>query len=272
MRNFLKKDKSGFSFIEILVVVAMMAIITIIFVPSLTNYVESGKADKDTARMEELVEIIEIALADEEVYKDIVKYAAYGNASCYVDESAREEYTKDKTDMRGYEIIYDETRNRKAQFSFTDEWRDEEKKARLFAGNMYGVTITFKPEDKIITFAEGQFNSALNAAPRWYTGEEDGIDGNGSEINYAELGTIENMDSENNKLLKVIWENMGQTIELDSRTYETSSYTVFIRLAPPLESETITDEANTINKPIGRPQQTVNIYGQWNGTYLKKGK
>ncbi|MBQ8627094.1 MAG: prepilin-type N-terminal cleavage/methylation domain-containing protein [Agathobacter sp.] len=272
MKKFLKKDKSGFSFIEILVVVAMMAIITVILVPSLTNYVESGKADKDTARMEELVEIIEIALADEEVYKDMVKYAAYGNASCYVDEAAQEEYEKDKTAMFGYEITYPETRNSKAHFSFTDEWRDEDKQARLFAGNMYGVTITFKPENKVVTFAEGQFNSALNGAHRWYTGEEDGAGGNGSEINYAEFGTIETMDSENNKLLKVIWENMGQSMEFDSRTYETSSYTVFIRLSPPLEADTIKDEANSINKPIGMPQQTVSVYGQWNGTYLKKGK
>lgn len=272
MRKFLKKDKSGFSLIEVLVVVAMMAIITAIVAPSFTNYVESSKADKDTSRMSELVSIIEIAMADEDVYKDIVKYAAYGNAACYVDEDAKDEFSKDRMNMHGLEITYPETRNRNAHFTFTDEYRDADKKARTLAGNMYGVTITFVPEDKVITFTDGQFNIALNSGARWYTGEEDGIDGPGKDINYAKFGTIDTMNSENNGLKKVILENMGLSMELDSRTYETSSYTIFIRLSPPLDANTVTDEAGSINTPIGRPQQTVSVYGQWNGTYLKKAK
>ena len=272
MRKFLKKDKSGFSFIEMLVTIAIMAIITVVVAPTLTNYVESSKADKDTARMEELVEIIEIALADEDVYNDIVKYAVYGNAACYVDPSAKEEYTKTHTAMHGWEETYAETRIRNAQFTFSDEWRDEDKVERIFAGNMYGVTITFKPEDKIITFSDGQFNMAFNGGTRWTTGEEDGVDGKGTEINYAQFGTIGTMKSDENPLLRAVLGDMSQTMELESRTYETSSYTIFIRLSPPLEAETITDEANQNNIPIGRPQQTVSVYGQWNGTYLKKSK
>jgi hypothetical protein len=65
---------------------------------------------------------------------------------------------------------------------------------------------------------------------------------------------------------------MGTSLTLDSRTYETSSYTIFIRMSPPLDADSIKDEANINNVPIGRPQQTVLVYGQWNGTYLKKAK
>ena len=272
MRKSLKNKNSGFSLVEILVVLAIMAVITVAVVPSFTNYVEKSKVEKDTNRMEELVTIIELSLADEETYTDMVQYAVYGNASCYVDPSAQEEYAKDKTDMYGYETTYAETRLRQEQFTFTDEWRDEDKVERVLAGNMYGITITFKPEDKIITFADGRFNMALNGYTRWYTGEEDGTDGPGADMNYGEYGTISKMKSENNPLLRTVLSNMSQSLELESRTYEQSSYTVFIRLAPPLEAETIEDEANISNAPIGRPQQTVKVYGQWNGTYLKKAK
>lgn len=60
-----KKDNKGFSLVELIVVVAIMAVLLGVLVPTLVRHVETSKHQKDISAISEIREAIEIALANE---------------------------------------------------------------------------------------------------------------------------------------------------------------------------------------------------------------
>lgn len=69
MRNSKKK---GFSLVELIVVVAIMAVLVAVLAPTLTKYVEKSRTQKDESAVAELVNAANLAIADEDIYDVIV--------------------------------------------------------------------------------------------------------------------------------------------------------------------------------------------------------
>lgn len=61
-----KKDNKGFSLVELIVVVAIMAVLMGILVPTLVRNVEKSKKQKDLSAIEEIRNTMQINLADPE--------------------------------------------------------------------------------------------------------------------------------------------------------------------------------------------------------------
>ena len=81
-----KKDDKGFSLIELIIVITIMAILTALLAPQLLRYVEQSRQAKDAANMDELYRAVQLALTDEEVYANIsdgqkIVYGASGGVS-----------------------------------------------------------------------------------------------------------------------------------------------------------------------------------------------
>ena len=90
MKLFFKKRKDkGFSLVELIVVVAIMAVLIGVLVPTLVRNVEKSRLSKDKSALDEVKNAVEIALADEEymdtntTYKlcDNTDTVTIGNAS-----------------------------------------------------------------------------------------------------------------------------------------------------------------------------------------------
>ena len=63
-----KRDNKGFSLVELIIVIAIMAVLTAILAPQLLRYVERSRAAKDATTLDEVQRAASIALADEATY------------------------------------------------------------------------------------------------------------------------------------------------------------------------------------------------------------
>jgi len=70
--NNKKRNNKGFSLVELIVVVAIMAVLVGVLAPAYLKYVESSREKKDANNLEEIRHAVEIAIADE-VINDEVK-------------------------------------------------------------------------------------------------------------------------------------------------------------------------------------------------------
>ena len=81
-----KKNNKGFSLVELIIVIAIMAILTALLAPQFLKYVERSRVARDISNIALAERSIQVALADEDVYKDVaiasgdvtVTYAADG--------------------------------------------------------------------------------------------------------------------------------------------------------------------------------------------------
>lgn len=94
--------KSGFSLVELIVVIAIMAVMAAVLAPALLGYVERSRAQKDNSGMDEVVNSIQLSLADQDVYDEMLKYSAE-QYSCYVDSDSPDEANKRH---QGWQILH----------------------------------------------------------------------------------------------------------------------------------------------------------------------
>jgi len=64
-----KKNNKGFSLIELIIVITIMAILTALIAPQLLRYVEQSRVAKDLSSIDEVYRAIQISLADETIFK-----------------------------------------------------------------------------------------------------------------------------------------------------------------------------------------------------------
>ena len=72
-----KKNNKGFSLVELIVVVAIMAVLVGVLAPAYLKYVEKSRVQKDISAVGEVVNAIKVAAADE----DVNTYLASGGTS-----------------------------------------------------------------------------------------------------------------------------------------------------------------------------------------------
>lgn len=70
-----KKNNKGFSLIELIVVVAIMAVLVGVLAPTYLRYVEKTRVQKDVSAVGEVVQAIKVAVADEGINTDLAKDA-----------------------------------------------------------------------------------------------------------------------------------------------------------------------------------------------------
>lgn len=82
MKLFSKKRKDkGFSLVELIVVVAIMAVLIGVLVPTLVRNVEKSRLSKDKSALDEVKNAVEIALADEKYMDTKTTYTLCDNTN-----------------------------------------------------------------------------------------------------------------------------------------------------------------------------------------------
>ena len=196
-KNFVS-GKSGFSLVELIVVIAIMAVMAAVLAPALLGYVEKSRAQKDYSAMGEVSNSVQLALADTDVYDEMLQYAVDGNWSCYADGD-----TSTNTDGNK---VYTKTGSTK-YWIYNDECRLLDETIYHPAGFMRGVTITFFARDNSINLTKGVINN---------------IDGTSK----GKSGYLENAPELYNRVRSII----GDKLDVSSQTYRNSEYTLFINL------------------------------------------
>lgn len=72
----LKSNKKGFSLLELLITLAILAVLASFIAPSFIRSQENGQATSDTHQIEQLMTNLNMALQDPEIYKDATEAAA----------------------------------------------------------------------------------------------------------------------------------------------------------------------------------------------------
>lgn len=68
MKNEMKKkNNKGFSLVELIVVIAIMAVLMVVLAPAMLRYVEKSRIQKDASAVGEIINAANIALSDEKV-------------------------------------------------------------------------------------------------------------------------------------------------------------------------------------------------------------
>ena len=206
-------NKSAFSLVELIVVIAIMAVMAAVLAPALLGYVEKSRMQKDDSAMDEVVNAIQLSLADQEIYDEVLEHSVWDNVSCYIDKKAESEFAAHKVTLKAA------NGDKKEQYMFGDEARLLDETVYYAAGNMRGLTITFSPSESGDTydFSKGILNK--------FVGRKTGL------------------LSENPELYNRLRSVIGDKLDTTSQTYRNSDYTIFIRVGSTGGNEAIMQDA-----------------------------
>ena len=274
MNNIKKNINKGFSLVELIVVIAIMAVLTAVLAPSLLAYVERSRAQKDDSAMGEVVNAVMLALADQNVYDEVLVYTCSNNWSCYRDtkgpdnrdlapdsenmvllKNVKEDQASETTMADKVDVVLDGSGD---HWMYNDLERQADEFAYVADGMMRGVTITFAPQKSsnksTYVLANGAINALGSVNGNATTRTLDYI--NGSAPSGMTLETMASVsDPTNHYLYNRVRATVGDKIELSSQTYRNSTYTIFIRMG-------------TTGGFQADAQDAIQVYGQWNGTNL----
>ena len=66
-----KRDNKGFSLVELIIVIAIMAVLVAVLAPQLLKYVERSRLAKDNTNLDEIGRAIVIALTEDAINKEV---------------------------------------------------------------------------------------------------------------------------------------------------------------------------------------------------------
>ena len=81
-----KMNNKGFSLVELIIVIAIMAVLMVVLAPQLLRYVEKTRLQKDNSAISEIANAIKIACADEKILADVpadITFTASGKNQTY---------------------------------------------------------------------------------------------------------------------------------------------------------------------------------------------
>ena len=261
MKNeILTNENKGFSLVELIVVIAIMAVMTSVLAPSLLGYVEQSRMAKDDSAMGEVNNAIKLALADQNVYDECLIYNVKGNFSCYADEDATTNVDANKVldkEVDGAATNWGTGENAD-YWHYNDNARLKDETLYVPAGNMRGMTLTFTP-DGLYTGDIANEATFKMADARVNEVTKDTIKKGRSEAalrtSTLTLKEMQTTAAKQGMLYNKLRAVIGDNIVLSSQTYRNSEYTVFIRMG--------TMGGNQVSQ-----QDAVAVYGQWSGTNL----
>lgn len=182
-------NQKGFTMIELIVVLVIVAVFCAILAPALLSYTEESRVQKDESAMDEVVNSVNLAMADSETFDEVFGYSIPNNYITYTDSSG----------------LYGQ------KFADEEFWAPD--------GSGHAVTITFNPDENgNYDIAQGVVNNMTNgngsvADPR----TADGL----KTCTFEEMG--------NQKLYAAVKQAIGNELSEKSATYKNSSYTLFIK-------------------------------------------
>ena len=206
-------NKSAFSLVELIVVIAIMAVMAAVLAPALLGYVEKSRMQKDSSAMDEVVNAMQLSLADQAIYDEVLEHSVWDNVSCYIDKKEESQFADCKVQLKA------EHGDKKEQYMFGDKARLLDETVYYAAGNMRGLTITWSPSESGDTydFANGILNK--------FVGRKTGL------------------LSENPELYNRLRSVIGDKLDTTSQTYRNSDYTVFIRVGSTGGAEAVQQDA-----------------------------
>lgn len=262
MNQINENENKGFSLVELIVVIAIMAVLTSVLAPSLLGYVEKSRMQKDDSAMGEVANAIKLALADQDVYDECLYYNVSNNFSCYVDGD-----TSGSPAVQNGTKVEDKNRGgTTGTVDANDDWHWDDG-ARLLDeipytpdGNMRGMTITFEgsgTNTAVFTLSSAKINKIPNApASRTLTYKTpENAPAADTTYTLSEMSSSGASGTNKGKLYNKLRAAVGDSITLSSQTYRNSDYTVFIRMG-------------SMGGNDASAQDAVAVYGQWNGTNL----
>lgn len=261
-KNFdeIQNENKGFSLVELIVAIAIMAVLVAVLAPALLQYVERSRAQKDDSAMGEVTNAILLAMSDQNVYDEMLYYTYTDNYSCYTDGTHATDSTK----------VSAGTNNKAKYISFNDEARVADETVFQANGTMRGVTITFCPTknggakstfklaqghvNAIAFKASGEINTTLatTTVPGSRANSSIYTDTYGTE---CQIQNAKDPSSSYTYMYNQLRSVIGDTVDLKSQTYRNSCYTVFIKMG-------------TTGGKQASAQDAIQVYGQWNGTNL----
>ena len=150
MKKLLQKRKNnkGFSLVELIVVVAIMAVLIGVLVPTLVRNVEKSKKQKDVSAVEEIRNQMQVALADEN-YSDLNGTLVYKNGTINITSA-------DSSTIKNDNYLKEVCQNLNASDSFSKTLSSKAYKTA-------GVTFTIANEKvtAVIIPAEGESSIAV---------------------------------------------------------------------------------------------------------------
>ena len=228
----MRKNNKGFSLIELIVALTILAIATTVLAPSLIQYVEKTRAKRDDSAMNDVVMAIENALSDPIVLNELTAYSDFGNISCYIDSPSEITYER--------EILRESEEQGVLQYTFDDNCRILDEVPYYTAGSMRGVTITFT-------------SSGSN-------GRNTKFDIKDAKVNkYFNDASIQTTLGSLTQTYNAIEAAVSDKVAASSQTYRNSEYTIFVKM---------TAGGQLIESSEGN---IIEVYGQWGGTNLPTG-
>ena len=192
--------RKGFSMVELIIVIAILAVLIAVLAPALLSYTERSRAQKDFSSMDEVSNALVLGLNNSDAYDEASGYSTLNNVSCYVDNSDEAKYDKI--------IIKASSNGGSSQYTFGDDSRLLDETQYYAAGNMRGLTITFEP---VRVFGNETQYVLKDAVINKFEGKT------------AKLGDTE-------YLYNIVRQSIGNDVIQTSQTYRNSEYTIFIRL------------------------------------------
>ena len=201
-KNDNKKINRGFSMVELVIVIAILAILIAVLAPSLMTYTERSRAQKDVTTMDEVVNAVQLAMADQDCYDEMIKYSCDNNFITYTDSSGN--YGQ---------VIAD-----------GEYWAPD--------GLGRATTITFNPEKDSEGNTIYKLSNAIVNDMTYGNGsvaENRVMQGNQIDNNQCYLKNASLNGSQTGYLYNRIRQSIGDDVITTSATYANSSFTIFIR-------------------------------------------
>ena len=264
-KEIMENENKGFSLVELIVVIAIMAVLTSVLAPSLLGYVEKSRMQKDDSAMGEVTNAIKLALADQDVYDECLFYNVSDNYSCYVDGDTTTNIDANKVEDKNRGTATDSVGKVEDDddWHYNDNTRLLDEEAYTPNGNMRGMTITFKTlggaNNAVFEMGKALVNqmSTKDSSVPSKAADLSEAQQKGTDTQRVKLEDMTTTSGQKGQLYNKLRAVIGDNITLTSQTYRNSEYTVFIRMG-------------SMGGNQASAQDAVAVYGQWNGTNLTK--